>query len=248
MKPKVAFFEFTSCEGCQLQVVNLEDEMLDVANSVEIVNFREAISDHGQDYQIAFIEGSISRPADEARIRKIRRQAQVLVAIGACACTGGLNALKNKFPSEDYKKYVYQDKAHYPAFDTYAARPISAVVKVDYEIPGCPITKSEFVSVLKALLLGNKPEIPDYPVCVECKMKDNVCLYQRNQTCMGPVTKAGCGAICPSFGSPCEACRGYVSHPNVNAQRDVLAKHGLDVDQVMRCFTLFNNYNKEDRR
>lgn len=249
MKPKVAFFDFTSCEGCQLEVLNQEPgDMVDLLNAVDIVNFREAISDRGQDYEIAFIEGSISRPADETRIKKIRRQAKLLVPIGACACTGGVNAIKNRFPSEDYKKCVYGDKSHYERFDSYAVRPVSAVVKVDFEIPGCPINRHEFLRVVKSLLTGVAPSLPEYPVCVECKMRDNVCLYQRGETCMGPVTRAGCEAICPSYGDPCEACRGFVTHPNLNAQKDVLAKHGLTPEDIMKRFTLFNNYSKEDTR
>lgn len=249
MKPKVAFFDFTSCEGCQLEVLNQEPlDMVDLLNAVEIVNFREAISDHGQDYEIAFIEGSISRPADEVRIKKIRRQAKLVVALGACACNGGVNAIKNKYSSEDYKKCVYGDKAHYERFDSYAVRPVSAVVKVDFEIPGCPIDRREFLSVVKSLLMGVTPKLPEYPMCVECKMNDTVCMYQRGETCMGPVTRAGCGAICPKYGDPCEGCRGYVTHPNINAQKDVLAKHGLSPDDIMKRFTLFNNYSKEDTR
>jgi len=249
MKPKVAFFDFTSCEGCQLEVLNQEpNDMLDLLNAIEIVNFREAISDRGQDYAIAFIEGSISRPADEARIKKIRRQAAVLVALGACACTGGVNAIKNRYSSEDYKKYVYKDKAHYERFDSYPVRPVSAVVKVDFEIPGCPINKNEFLKTVKSLLIGVTPSLPDYPVCVECKIKDNVCMYQRGETCMGPVTRAGCEAICPSYGDPCSGCRGFVTNPNLHAQKDILAKHGLSPDDIMKNFTLFNNFSKEDIR
>ncbi|HPG58435.1 MAG TPA: NADH:ubiquinone oxidoreductase [Candidatus Wallbacteria bacterium] len=246
-KPKVAFFDFTSCEGCQLEVLNQEpQDMIDLLNAVEIVNFREAISDKGQDYDIAFIEGSISRPADETRIKKIRRQAKILVALGACACTGGLNAMKNKYSAADYKNYVYKDKAHYERLDTYAVRPVSAVVKVDCEIPGCPINRFEFLRIVKSVLMGVTPQLPDYPVCVECKMKDNVCMYQRGETCMGPVTRAGCDAICTSYGDPCTGCRGFVPHPNLNAQKDVLAKHGLSPEDVMLNFTMFNNFSKED--
>ena len=172
MKPKVAFFDFAGCEGCQLQIINLEEELLDLVSLVEVVNFREAISDRGENYDIAFIEGSISRKSDEARLRKIRGQASILVALGACACIGGINALKNFQKTEDVKRIVYGDKSHY--FDAYPTRPVDVVVPVDHYVRGCPINKDEFLKVAKALLLGKKPEIPNYPVCVECKMKENV--------------------------------------------------------------------------
>ncbi|HXX59569.1 MAG TPA: hypothetical protein VEI27_02710, partial [Dehalococcoidales bacterium] len=169
MKAKVAFFEFTCCEGCQLDALNLTgEELLDLLNSVEIVNFREAISDHGEDYDIAFIEGSISRDSEIPRLQKIRAQAKVLVAFGACACIGGVNCLKNAMPMEKAMDIVYGKDAK--LYDTMPARPISAVVPVDAYIRGCPMQTQEFVKVVKALLLGKKPEIPAYPVCTECKM------------------------------------------------------------------------------
>src|SRR5512136_745200 len=138
-KPKVAFFDFTSCEGCQLTVVDSLQTHLDLLNAVEIVQFREAISEHGEDYAVAFIEGSCTRESDEARLKKIREQAALVVALGACAHLGGVNAIKNLAPLENVRKYVYGDR--YEWFATYAARPISAVVKVDAFIPGCPIDR-----------------------------------------------------------------------------------------------------------
>lgn len=237
MKPKVAFFDFAGCEGCQLQIINLEETILDLASKVEIVNFREAISDRGENYDIAFVEGSITRKSDEARLRKIREKASALVALGACACIGGINALKNFQKMEDVKRIVYGDKSHY--FDTYPTRPIDVVVPVDYYVRGCPITKDEFLKVAKALLLGKRPEIPNYPVCVECKMKENVCLFEKGMTCLGPVTRAGCGAICPVNGDGCQGCRGLVDDPNINAQKDILQKYGLTVEEAADKFRIF---------
>jgi sulfhydrogenase subunit delta len=183
MKPKVAFFDFTSCEGCQLTVVDSLQTHLDLLNVVEIVQFREAISERGEDYAIAFVEGSITRESDEERLKKIREQAAVLVALGACAHIGGVNAIKNLAPLDDVRKYVYGDKAEWYA--TYAARPLSAVVKVDAFIPGCPIDREEFIRVVKAALLGKKPPIPDYPLCVECKLKENVCRVPQRRLLFG---------------------------------------------------------------
>jgi len=239
-KPKVAFFDFACCEGCQLTVVDSLQTHLDLLDAVEIVQFREAISDQGEDYAVAFIEGSCTRKSDEARLQKIREQAAIVVALGACAHTAGVNALKNLHPLKDVRKWVYGDKADW--YETYEARPISAVIEVDAIIPGCPIDREEFIKVVKAVLLGKTPPIPDYPVCVECKLKENVCLFHVGKFCMGPVTRAGCGAICPTYGDGCEGCRGPIPHPNQDAMKDVLTEAGLTIEQVMSRFTMFNTY------
>lgn len=240
MKPKVAFFDFTSCEGCQLTVVDSLQTHLDLLDAVEIVQFREAISERGEDYAVAFVEGSITRESDEARLKQIREQAAVLVALGACAHLGGVNAIKNLSPLKDVRQYVYGDK--YEWFPTYAARPIHAVVKVDAFIPGCPIDRNEFIEVVKAVLLGKKPPIPDYPLCVECKLKENVCMYDKGGVCAGPVTRAGCDAICPTYGDSCEGCRGIISNPNRDSMQTVMAAHGLTLDDIMARMTMFNSY------
>ena len=240
MKPKVAFFDFTSCEGCQLTVVDSLQTHLDLLDAVEIVQFREAISERGEDYAVAFIECSITRESDEARLKQIRERAALVVALGACAHLGGVNAIKNLAPLEDVRQYVYGDK--YAWFPTYAARPISAVVKVDAFIPGCPIDREEFIGVVKAVLLGKKPPIPDYPLCVECKLKENVCLYDKGGVCAGPVTRAGCGAICPTYGDGCEGCRGMISNPNRDSMQTVMTARGLSLDDIMARMTMFNAY------
>jgi len=244
-KPKVAFFDFACCEGCQLTVVDSLQTHVDLLDAVEIVQFREALTEKGEDYQIAFIEGSCTRQSDEARLEKIREQADVVVALGACAHLGGVNALKNLHPLEEVRRYVYGDKADW--YETYEARPIGAVIEVDAVIPGCPIDREEFIRVVKALLLGKKPPVPDYPVCVECKLKENVCLFQIGKFCLGPVTRAGCGAICPTHGDGCEGCRGFIPHPNENAMKDVLAEAGLTVEEVLSRMTMFNTYQLQER-
>ncbi len=242
MKPKVAFFDFTSCEGCQLTVVDslqTHPELLDV---VEIVQFREAMTEKGEDYAVAFVEGSISRASDEPRLKRIREQAAVLVALGACAHLGGVNSIRNAQPLEDVRRYVYGDKAEW--YETYPARPLSAVVKVDAVIPGCPIDRNEFLEVVKAVLLGKKPPIPDYPLCVECKLKENVCLFHKGGFCLGPVTRAGCGAICPTYGDGCEGCRGLIPEPNRNAMSNVLTENGLSVEAMLARWTMFGTYQQ----
>ena len=244
-RPKVAFFDFACCEGCQLTVIDALQTHLDLLDAVEIVQFREAITEKGEDYQIAFIEGSCTRACDEERLQKIRDQAGIVVALGACAHLGGVNALKNLHPLEDVRRWVYGEHADW--YDTYAARPLSAVVEVDAVIPGCPIDREEFINVVRAVLVGKKPPIPDYPVCVECKLKGNVCLFHIGKTCLGPVTRAGCGAICPTYGDGCEGCRGLIPEPNENSMKEVLDEAGLTVDQIMGQFTLFNAYRELER-
>jgi sulfhydrogenase subunit delta len=238
--PKIAFFDFTSCEGCQLTVVDSLQNNPELLQVVEIVQFREAMSEKGEDYQVAFIEGSCTRQSDEPRLQKIRQQASVVVALGACAHLGGINSLKALHPLGEVRQYVYGDQAE--MYETYDARPIDAVIPVEFAIPGCPIDRDEFLACVKALLLGKKPPIPDYPVCVECKLKENTCLYHKGKTCMGPVTRAGCKAICPSYGQSCEACRGYISNPNDSSMRHVMTEHGMTPDEITSMYTIFTTY------
>ena len=241
-KPRVAFFDFASCEGCQLQVINLEEDLLKVLEAVDVVTFREAMKEQSDDYDIAFVEGSITRRSDEERLNTIRRNAKVLIALGSCATLGGINCLKNFHEQEYVKKLVYGDKAS--SYETYPSRPLKAVVPVDFEIHGCPINRDEFAMVLKALLLGKKPEIPNFPVCVECKMAENICVFERGMTCMGPVTRAGCGACCVTEGSFCWGCRGLVDDPNADSQREVLATHGLSVHDILGKFRLYTGFSE----
>ncbi|MEF8847508.1 MAG: NADH:ubiquinone oxidoreductase [Candidatus Thermoplasmatota archaeon] len=246
-KPKIAFFDFSSCEGCQLQVANLEEKIIDVAEVVEIVSFREIMKEHSDDYDIVFVEGSICRPIDEKRLKKIREKSKTVIALGACAHLGGVQRLSNKWSSDENKKQVYpeankkdiSDKNKY--FEKPRHRALDEIIEVDYVIPGCPIDRDEFIKVLVALIQGKKPPIPDYPVCVECKKRENICLFSIGKFCMGPVARAGCGAICPTFGAECEACRGYVSHPHEKAQTDVLEEYGLDAEEIMNRKTMFTN-------
>ena len=244
-KPRVAFFDFAGCEGDQLQIINLEEKILDVVSAVDIVSFREAMKEHSDEYDIAFVEGAITRKSDEERLKKIRNNAKIVIALGACATLGGINCLKNAWPSlDDVKKEVYGDKAHY--FETYPARGIDKVVKVDYYIHGCPIDKEEFLRVFKALILGVEPRIPNYPICVECKKNGNICVFELGKFCLGPVTRAGCNSRCVNEGSHCWGCRGLVDDPNINAEKEVLAKYGLTVDDILSRFRLYDDYRYEE--
>ena len=242
MKPKLAYFDFTSCEGCQLQKLNCEDELLDILNAVEIVNFREASSERSDDYEIAFVEGSISTPTCVERVKKIRAQAKILVALGACATTGGLNMLKNFQPLDQVREYVYGEQAGY--FDTLPVRPVHEVVKVDYKVHGCPMDKGDYLDLVKSLLMGKEPKLPKYPVCVECKMKENVCRFDEGEFCLGPITRAGCGARCPSNNFYCFGCRGLVDNPATEAETSVLKKYGLSPEEVLKKYRLFYGYSE----
>jgi sulfhydrogenase subunit delta len=238
-KPKVAFFDFTDCEGCQLQFANMGATLLDLTELVNIVNFREVMSEASQDYDIAFIEGSITTDNDVIRIKKIREKAKVLVELGACASIGGVNGIKNRSPLDLAKKRVYADKAE--MINTIKTMPVHEVVPVEYTIHGCPAYIPEIITVIKCLLMGKPYVLPNYPVCVECKMNENVCRYEKDQECLGPVTRAGCNSWCINSGNRCYGCRGLVDNPASDAQKDILAKYGLHLEDVLKHFTLYND-------
>jgi sulfhydrogenase subunit delta len=243
-KPKVAFFDFTSCEGCQLTVVDALQTHLGLLDLVEIVQFREAMTEKGQNYQIAFVEGSCTRQSDEDRLHKIREQADLVVALGACAHLGGVNSMKNRWAIENVQTYVYGEKGK-DAYESYPARPISAVIEVDAAIPGCPIDRFEFLRIVQVVLQGRVPKLPDYPLCVECKLKENACLNTLGKPCLGPITRAGCNAICPTYGDGCEGCRGWAPEANFVYMREILKGHGLSDNEIDARFTMFNHYQME---
>jgi coenzyme F420-reducing hydrogenase gamma subunit len=214
-KPKIGIFGFTGCGGCQLEILNLEEQLLDLINIVDIVHFTETITEHYDNYEIALVEGSISTKHDIERIKKIGIIAKTVVAVGACAVSGGLNCLKNIYGLEKAKELVYGDKKSW--IDSIEIKPINEYINVDYYSRGCPPNRFEIVEILKALLVGKKPEIPNYPVCIECKRNGNTCVFDLDITCMGPVSRAGCNSRCPNNKSGCEACRGFIDDPNINA-------------------------------
>ena len=238
MKPRVAFFDFTGCEGCQLEVLNFNLEIVDLIGAVDIVEFREASSDHSDDYDIAFVEGSITTKRDVERVQGIRKNAKILVALGACACTGGVNALKNRFPMEENLKVVYGDAAKY--YDTIPTKAVHHIVPVEYFVHGCPPNRLEIISLIKCLLTGKKFEQCHNPVCVECKLAENVCAFERGEICLGPVTRGGCNAVCVTAGRKCWGCRSLVDEPNINSEKALLAKYGLTVDDILKQYWLFN--------
>lgn len=240
-KPKIAFFDFTGCEGCQLTVIDALQTDVELLDAVEIVQFREAMSERGDDYQIAFVEGSVAQPGDEPRLQAIRAQADVVVALGACAHLGGVNALRNRRPLEQARHIVYGEfgKVHQSAP---SVRPISAVVEVDAVIPGCPITREEFVRTTRQLLQGRRPQLPDAPVCSECKLRENACVVWRGEPCLGAITRAGCDAICPSYGQGCIGCRGLVGEANCAWLEAALSQRGVDQAAYDSLCDLFLSY------
>lgn len=243
MKPRVAVFSFTGCEGCSLAILECENELLDILNLIDIVEWREAMTETTDEpIDIALIDGAITTHSDVKHMKQIRERAKMVVAIGACAHNGGLNALKNRYGMGQVKDIVYGEAG--AEFDTIPARPVSAVVPVEFALPGCPIDRDEFIRTVRDLALGKTPKLPDYPVCVECKKKENVCVFFQGKFCMGPVTRAGCGAACPSFGDGCEGCRGFIDNPNENAHKEVLAEYGLTAREVIQHFDMFNSYDE----
>ena len=223
-KPKVAFFDFAGCEGCQIEFTNYGDAaFLELIKHVDVVEFREAMSEKTTEpIDIAFVEGGFTREADRARLERIRERAAIVIAYGQCAAGGGINALKNH--QTDYLPFVYGEDAAQPHLDSQKALPVSAAIKVDYAAYGCPANKYEVLQIVFHLLHGKEPVIPNYPVCVECKRRETVCRYDEDDHCLGMVARAGCGAPCPAYGIPCEACRGFVDNPNVEALRKVLVE------------------------
>jgi len=243
VKPRVGIFSFSSCEGCQLQILNMENELLDIVGAVDLVTFREAMDPVDRDYDIAIVEGSITRESEIPVLEEIRRKADVLVALGACATTAGVNAMKNKFSPDENLQEVYGDAAEY--YDTIPARGLDEVVDVDYYIHGCPIDRTDFAQTVTSLLLGKRPYAPNFPVCVECRLKENVCVYDRDdgEICLGPVTRAGCSAVCPSYGSACIGCRGFVDQANFDSLIEVMVEHGIDEEEAIKKLRMFNTGN-----
>jgi sulfhydrogenase subunit delta len=238
-KPKVAFFDFASCEGCQLQVANIGEALLDILGAIDVVEFREVMSEKwdGQ-YDIAIIEGSITTPHAVERIKKIRERAGAIVAYGSCAAIGGVNGMKNNYELDDIRGYVYNEDARF--FETIPTKSVPQSVKVEYVIPGCPIYPPELIRVLKLALKGLPYQIPDQAVCSECKLNENVCMYERGVTCLGPVTAAGCNSWCINNGNICYGCRGMVSNPNENGAIDVIKRHNVDMDMVLNKMNMYN--------
>ena len=213
-KPKLAVWKFASCDGCQLSLLDCEDELLALAGTIEIAYFLEATRATVEGpYDVSLVEGSITTPHDAERIQKVRAVSKKLVTIGACATAGGIQALRNFADVTEFTRQVYASPEYISTLET--STPISAHVPVDYELHGCPINKAQLLEVLTAFLHGRRPGIPSTSVCTECKRRGTVCVTVAHGTpCLGPVTHAGCGALCPAYDRGCYGCFGPMEAPN----------------------------------
>jgi sulfhydrogenase subunit delta len=246
--PKLAVWKFASCDGCQLTLLNCEDELMALAGRVQIAYFPEATRAVVEGpYDVSLVEGSVTTPDEIERIGQVRAMSRHVVTIGACATSGGIQALRNFADIAEFRSVVY---AHPEYLSTLSrSTPISAHVSVDFELRGCPIDKHQLLEVLSAYIQRRVPRIHTYSVCVECKRRGTVCVAVANGTpCLGPVTQAGCGALCPAFTRGCYGCFGPQDTPNTSSLADRLLALGMADDQVMRIYRTFNAASEPFRR
>ena len=238
-KPRLAVWKLASCDGCQLSLLDLEDELLTLAGELEIAYFVEASRNAVRGpYDLSLVDGSVTTPHDAAMIQKVRRASKFLVAIGTCATSGGLQALRNFRDVAEFKAAVYPRPEYLKVLEK--STPIAAHVQVDYELQGCPINKHQLLSVISAYLRGKTPAVPAFSVCLECKLRGNICvMVARGLPCLGPVTHAGCGALCPTFHRGCYSCYGPKETPNTASLSAWLGRLGVTEEGLMRAFRTF---------
>lgn len=239
-KAKLAVWKFASCDGCQLSILDCEDELLAIADAVEIAYFPEATSTVlSGPYDVSLVEGSITTPHDALRILEVRKNSSIVVSIGACATAGGIQALRNFVKVKKYASQVYAHPEYLDVLETSTA--IEEHIHVDYELRGCPVNKYQLIEVLSALLNGKEPLVPRHSVCVECKLKGNPCIAVAHDTpCLGPVTQAGCGALCPGYNRGCFGCFGPKENVNTSALAKHIADKGNSNEDILRLFRNFN--------
>jgi sulfhydrogenase subunit delta len=251
-KPRLAVWKFASCDGCQLSLLDCEDELLAVAGAIDIAYFPEATRGALKGtYDLSLVEGSITTPHDAQRIREVRQRSRKIVTIGACATAGGIQALRNFADVKAYTAAIYAHPDYIKTLST--STPIAGHVPVDFELRGCPIDKRQLLEVIAAFLAGRKPVTPAHSVCVECKLRNNVCVTVAHGTpCLGPVTHAGCGALCPSYDRGCYGCYGPKETPNAPSLSRRLAELGMDETALRRVYRTFNataeDFQKESER
>ena len=240
-KPKLAVWKFASCDGCQLSVLSCEDELLVVANQIEIAYFPEASSAVVKGpYDLSLVEGSITTLHDAERIQKIRRASRSLVTLGACATAGGIQALRNFRDVKEFISIVYAKPEYISTLEKSTA--IGAHVKVDFELRGCPINKNQLLDVINAFIHGRTLTVPPHSVCLDCKRKGVVCvMVARGVPCMGPVTHTGCGVLCPSYARGCYGCFGPNENPNTESLASWFVRLGSTPDDIVRAFRNFNS-------
>ncbi|TYB81015.1 oxidoreductase [Maritimibacter fusiformis] len=240
MKPRLGVFKFSSCDGCQLSLLDCEDELLAIADAIDIAYFPEATrKDDVGHYDIAFVEGSVTTAHEAELIQDIRARSSALITLGACATSGGIQALKNGADTAEFIATVYAHPDYISTLDT--ATPISDHVTVDFELRGCPISKHQLLELVAATLAGRAPQTPAHATCIECKLAGHVCvMVAGGQPCLGPVTHAGCGALCPGFARGCYGCFGPKETPNTAALSARLAANGTARRDIGRLFSTFN--------
>ncbi len=248
VKPKIAVFKFASCDGCQLSLLDAEDELLAVAEALDIAYFPEASRTMLKGpYDAGLVEGSITTHHDAERIQQVRRQCRVLITIGACATAGGIQALRNSQDVDEFVRVVYATPSYISTLQL--STPIAEHVPVDFELRGCPINKHQLVELISATLAGRKPNIPTYSVCLECKRRGNVCIaVAEGVPCLGPVTQAGCRAICPGFHRGCYGCYGPMENPNTASLTQAFRVLGQTDEQIVRAFRGFNAWAWQFRK
>lgn len=248
-KPKLAVWKFSSCDGCQLSLLDCEDELLAVAGAVEICYFPEATRAVVKGpYDLSLIEGSVTTPHEAEHIHRIRRQSKAVVTIGACATAGGIQALRNFQDVKEFTSAVYATPAYISTLKT--STPSSHHIHVDFELQGCPINKMQLIEVISAFLNNRKPNTPPHAVCLECKRKGNVCVMVAHGTaCLGPVTHAGCNAICPSYDRGCYGCYGPKEIPNTASLSQWMnTKLEVEKEDLVRFFRTFNGFSRAFRK
>lgn len=240
-KPAIAVHKFSSCDGCQLALLNLGESLLTLSSLVDIRHFAEAGPlDENAKVDIAIIEGSISTTHDIERINRIRKNSALVMTIGACATSGGIQALRNMAETQQWIAGIYANPSVINSLDKSTA--IKQHIKVDLELWGCPVSKHQLVMAIRALLFGVLPVEQNEKVCMECKRQQSVCvMVTKNEACMGPVTRTGCGALCPSVGRDCYGCYGPAENPNTQALANRLQGLGLIKDEVARRFLFINS-------
>ncbi|MDP9234640.1 MAG: oxidoreductase [Actinomycetota bacterium] len=240
-RARIAVFKMASCDGCQLQLLDAEDSLLDLADAADIVQFTEASSspDRGP-WDVTIVEGSISTEDQVREIRDIREKSRFLMTIGACATSGGVQALRNTLSFGKVVATVYPTPAYIESLAT--SRPISSIVNVDLELSGCPVDRGELLGAISSLLAGATPRKSTSPVCLECKRQGNVCvIVAKGEPCLGPVTRTGCGALCPTFDRGCYGCFGPSQAPNTQSLTGLFQDLGLDRDQVASRYQFITN-------
>lgn len=246
-RPKLAVWKFASCDGCQLSLLDCEDELLAIAGAVEIAYFPEATRAESEGpYDLSLVEGSITTQHDAERIRAIRDDSQTLITIGACATAGGIQALRNWADVAEFTSIVYAEPSYIDTLKT--STPISEHVDVDFELRGCPISKWQLIEVINAFLHNRRPHVPRHSVCVECKARGTPCIMVREGVpCLGPITQAGCGAICPAYNRGCYGCFGPSESPNVDSLAEWWKGLGVSDHDLVRALRTFNAYAPEFR-